>query len=91
LTETTTAPSQPPADLEHGLCCCQATVQQALEARGAPLADAAEGPAARVAPGRLRALLGDPLTSQALAFTVAGAAIGMSVAMLAMVRVNSSR
>lgn len=55
------------------------------------MVDAADGPAARVVPGRLRGLLGDPLTSQALAFTVAGAAIGMSVAMLAMVRVNSSR
>lgn len=79
------------ADLEHASCCCQATLQQALEARGAPLADAVEGPVATVAPSRLRALLGDPLTSQALAFTVAGAAIGMSVAMLAMVRVHSSR
>lgn len=78
------------ADLEHASCCCQATVQQALEARGAPVAEAA-GPVATVAPSRLRALLGDTLTSQALAFTVAGAAIGMSVAMLAMVRVHSSR
>ena len=55
------------------------------------MADAAVGPAAAMASGRLRGLLGEPLGSQALAFTLAGAAIGMSMAMLAMMRSRAGR
>jgi hypothetical protein len=46
------------------------------------MANAAVGPAATLEHSRLRGLLGNPLTSQALAFTIAGAAIGMSMAVM---------
>jgi hypothetical protein len=71
---------------------CQATLQQVLQpGRGAPVADAAVGHGAAEAPGRLRGLLGDPFPAQALVFTIAGAALGVSMAMLATMRVRGGR
>lgn len=56
------------------------------------MADATVGPAAATArSSSLRGKLRDPQSSQALVFTIAGAAIGMSAAVLAMARVRGSR
>lgn len=71
------------------LACLQATLQQVLLQQqhgvtGAVPSTAAAGPPA----GHAQLPLGQAVNLQALGFTVAGAAIGVSAAMLAMMRLR---